>query len=218
MVQTKRELAYEHIKKKIMRGDFLPGQRIVTSQVAQEIGTSFIPVREALFKLQSENLVTITPHIGAVVALVTIEKVLRIIETLAVLEGYATRIARPTSDGIQKKLDKLQAEMVDYVAKERWDRFSQCNRDFHFTIYEACGSPPLIGSIRSLWSQLDSVLSATSFYLMPERARSSAEDHLEIIRMLRDTDVEPLDVELFAREHKMQTAHFLRQNYVPTQV
>lgn len=209
--QTKQEMAYRFLKQQIVSGHILPGQRIVTSQIAQEIGTSGMPVREALFKLQSEKLVEMTPHVGAVVALTTSEDIVSVLEPLAVLEAYATRMALPITSGIEKQLRSLDAKMKKALAEEQWDKFSFYNREFHFLIYSQCSNPSLVETIQGLWSRLDSYLSATSFYLIPQRAKGSLSDHEQIVQMLADPATEPLQLELFAREHKLNTAkHFSR--------
>ncbi|MEX2534596.1 MAG: GntR family transcriptional regulator [Trueperaceae bacterium] len=207
--QTKQEMAYNFLKQKIMSRQLLPGQRIVTSQIAQEIGTSGMPVREALFKLQSERLVEMTPHVGAVVSLTTPEDIVKVLEPLAVLEGYATRLALPVAPSIEKRLQAWDSKMKQALAAEQWDQFSHYNREFHFQIYGQCQNEALVESIRGLWTRLDSYLSTTSFYLIPQRARGSLSDHERIVQVLVDPESDPLELEMFARQHKLNTAkHF----------
>ncbi|MEX2540735.1 MAG: GntR family transcriptional regulator [Trueperaceae bacterium] len=206
--QTKQEMAYRFLKQKIVSRQILPGQRIVTSQIAQEIGTSGMPVREALFKLQSEKLVEMTPHVGAVVALTTSDDIVSVLEPLAVLEAYATRLALPIAPTVEKQLRNLDTKMKKALAEEHWDRFSLHNREFHFLIYAQCRNASLVETIQALWSRLDSYLSTTSFYLIPQRAQGSLSDHEQIVQMLANAATDPLEIELFAREHKLNTARY----------
>ena len=209
MMQTKQDYAYQVIKERITGGDLLPGQRIVVNRLAQDIGTSAIPVREALLRLESEGLVNLTPHIGAVVSLITGETIEKTLVSMAVLEGYATRLALPRAPEIMETLQKHDATMVKAIVDEDWDAFSSGNRSFHFSIYEVCDNDVLVNAIRSLWGQLDSYLSAAAFYLMPDRAQGSINEHHHIMELLRDPATDPLALELAAREHKIATARRL---------
>ena len=209
-MQTKQDYAYQVIKERIISGSLLPGQRIVVNRLAEEVGTSAIPVREALLRLESEGLVTLTPHIGAVVSLITGETIERTLEALAVLEGYATRLALPRGTEVMDDLRRHDAAMEAAFKSEKWDAFSDSNRHFHFAIYEVCENDVLVNAIGSLWGQLDSYLSAAAFYLMPDRASGSLKEHHEIMTLISDPKSDPLRLELAAREHKLNTAKRLQ--------
>lgn len=206
---TKQDLAYRHIRDRILDGTFLPGQRLLPNEIARAIGTSPVPVREALLRLRSERLVTITPHVGAVVALVTNREIGQTMSVVSVLEGYATRLAHASAAEIRPKLSAIQEEMRVACGREDWDRFSHLNRRFHEVIHAASGNPTLSAAIRSLWIQLDTFMSTTSFYLIPERARGSLAEHDEILGHFREaaTDLERL--ERLARDHGMKTVEML---------
>ncbi|WP_353625613.1 GntR family transcriptional regulator [Bacillus sp. JCM 19041] len=64
---SKRQLAYEMIRKRILDGSYAPGRRIVIDQMAKELGSSAIPVREAIHQLESEQLLDYVANVGAVV-------------------------------------------------------------------------------------------------------------------------------------------------------
>jgi DNA-binding GntR family transcriptional regulator len=209
-MQTKQGYAYQVLKERILQGELLPGERIVANRFAQEIGTSAIPVREALLRLEAERLVDITPHIGAVVTLITGRMVERTLETLAVMEGYATRLAAPCNQGVLDELARLNTAMVEAIGDEDWERFSSSNRAFHATIYAAADNEVLTDTIADLWNQLDSYLSAAAFYLMPDRAPGSVEEHAEIIALLSAPDADLTSLEILAREHKLDTSRRLQ--------
>lgn len=209
-MQTKQEYAYEAIKDGITTGELLPGQRIVVSRLAHEIGTSAIPVREALLRLEGEGLVTITPHVGAVVTLVTGQMIEMTLESLAVMEGYATRLAASQAASIIPELERHHVAMEEAAEQEKWDAFSRENRLFHFAVYAVVDNSVVTRTIGDLWSQLDSYLSASAFYLMPDRARGSIVEHARIIALLKDPEVNLDELEHVAREHKFNTANRLR--------
>ncbi len=211
-IETKQDYAYRVMKEKISSGVLLPGQRIVVNRVANDIGTSAIPVREALVRLESERLVTIRPHIGAIVALLTKSTVLETLENLAVLEGYATRLALPRAHEIRSELEAADADMLAAIDQEDWETFSARNRTFHFTIYGVCGNAVLVDTITSLWAQLDTYMSGDAFNLMPDRASGSIAEHEQIVRILGEADADPMQVELLARTHKLNTAQRLTES------
>lgn len=211
-MQTKQDHAYRELGRRIKSGEMLPGQRIVVSRLAQEIGTSAIPIREALLRLEADGLVESTPHVGAVVCHITGQMIERTLETLAVLEGYATRLAADRASEIEPHLLELNGAMRAAAEREQWGDFSTANRAFHFAIYGVVSNTVLTKAIEDLWSQLDTYLSAAAFYLMPDRALGSVEEHARIIEALARPDGDPDALEALARNHKFNTAKRLRPN------
>lgn len=209
-MQTKQDHAYRILKRRITQGSLLPGQRIVVNRMAQEIGTSAIPVREALLRLEAEGLVEITPHVGAVVTLVTGQKIEMTLETLAVMEGYATRLAADRAEEILPDLQRSQARMREAAERGDWEAFSTANRRFHFAMYGVVDNKVLTKTIEDLWTQLDSYLSASAFYLMPDRALGSVEEHDRILAELAASEADLDVLEGLARTHKFNTAKRLR--------
>jgi|SRR5690554_4557722 DNA-binding GntR family transcriptional regulator len=211
---TKKDLAYDFIKRRILEKRLLPGQRITASQVAEEIGTSVLPVREALLSLEAEKLVTITPYVGAVVAWVAPEEIAEVISVLAVLEGYATGEAAKRASEFIDDLSAINERLRAAMRQEMWGWFIELNRDFHFKVFEASGNGQLVENIRVFWSQLDTMLAATSFHLIPNRTEDDVAEHEELVKLLQARDPDPLEVELLARRHRMRTATYLRQQAV----
>ncbi|HET8984483.1 MAG TPA: GntR family transcriptional regulator [Trueperaceae bacterium] len=212
---TKKDLAYDFIKRRILEKRLLPGQRITASQIAEEIGTSVLPVREALLSLEAERLVTITPYVGAVVAWVSADEVYEVINMLAVLEGYATAQALPRARSLAKGLLAINARLRAAVQQEMWSWFIELNREFHFTIFEAADNGVLLENIRIFWSQLDTMLAATSFHLVPNRAQEDVDEHVELVALLSGDSPDPLAIELAARRHRLRTATYLHRQSQP---
>lgn len=206
---TKRQMAYHHIRHRIQERTLLPGQRVVAGDIAKELGISILPVREALFALESEGIVTITPHIGAVVTVLSFEDVAGIIEPLAVLEGYVTRRALPARAELVNQLKAANDEMELASSESRWDDFSNANRRFHRAIYDACDNRRLITTMHELSSQMDALLGGSVFVLIPERVEGSIAEHAKIVELLSDPDTEPDELERLARHHKLATQAYL---------
>src|SRR5690606_36157749 len=91
----------------------------------------------------------------------------------------------------------------------------ELNRDFHFKVFEASGNGQLVENIRVFWSQLDTMLAATSFHLIPNRTEDDVAEHEELVKLLQARDPDPLEVELLARRHRLRTATYLRNKPWP---
>lgn len=207
MIQSKKDRALEHIKTQIVTGGYRPGQRIVLAAVAQEIGVSTLPVREALMTLAHEGMVTLKPHAGAVVAPVDLPRILEAIKTLAVLEGYATADARRHGNVAQlaDTLTRHTDAMVAHRERRAWDAFAAANRSFHHAIYARSDNETLKRTIDRLWDTLDVLLGASTFSFMPQRTEGSIREHRQLIDMLVDPTVDDDRIEAFARRHKLDT-------------
>ncbi|MGM7700798.1 GntR family transcriptional regulator [Pseudalkalibacillus sp. Hm43] len=201
---SKQQFAYKLLRARILDGTYGPGYRIVIDQIAREIETSAIPVREALRQLESDGLIQFKPYSGAVVTPINENEYLETLSVLAVIEGYATSISGqhfpkeriPELKGINEQMRRALDEL-DFIS------FGKHNRAFHALTYEYCDNHYLVENIRSTWKRLDSIRRSGSTF-MPVRAKESIEEHEEIIRLL-DATAEPHVIESFVREHKMNT-------------
>jgi DNA-binding GntR family transcriptional regulator len=208
---TKKDLAYDYLKRRIQDRSYLPGHRVTASEVAAAIGTSVLPVREALLMLEAERLVTMTPYVGAVVAWVSPRDVLSIVQVLSILEGYATRLAHPRSADFIDQLTDLNERLLVAVRSEMWEWFIELNRTFHFTIFDHAQNVPLRDAIRVSWGQLDTLFAASAFHMHPSRTAGDLADHEELIRMLAAPETDALALELAARRHRGRTATYLEE-------
>src|SRR5215813_15457812 len=91
--RTKQQFVYRTLRDAIIRCELVPGERLVIDDLAQRLGVSIIPVREALRLLQSEGLVVNVPHVGATVAPISHDSILEVFTVLEGLELVATRAA-----------------------------------------------------------------------------------------------------------------------------
>ncbi len=87
-----RELVYEELRNAIMNGDMKPGTRMMEIELADSMGVSRTPIREAIRKLEKEGLVTIEPRKGAYVSTITMQNIIDIIQVRGTLEGLAAEI------------------------------------------------------------------------------------------------------------------------------
>ncbi len=128
----------ELIREEIVRGDYKPGERLRLEDIAAQYEVSTMPVREALRDLETEGLVELFPHRGAVVTELSPDELADIYDIRAYLEEKATLAAVPNlTEEILEKMASLIKEMdesMDDVCKE-----VALNHEFHFALYEASG-------------------------------------------------------------------------------
>lgn len=150
--KTISAMAQERIRAAILEGILPPGSRIDQNQLAKDLNTSLVPVREALKKLEAEGFVQIIPRRGAFVANTSLEDMEDLYFARGILEGQAGyHAAARLKDGDLKKLDSLFYKMGEALDKHDYDTFTRLNRQFHFIIYDSAGSTYLSNMISGLW-------------------------------------------------------------------
>jgi DNA-binding GntR family transcriptional regulator len=207
---TKVERVYQTTRERILTGAYSPGFRLVIDSLAEELGVSALPVREAIRRLEAEGLVVFRPNAGAQVAPADPAQFEERMRVLAVLEGYATALASVEMDeaGIER-LEEINARMMKCMEQLDTLGFSAVNREFHVAIYDYCRSPYLVELLKDTERRLDAIR-RTVFTQIPYRSRTSVEEHRELIELLRSGA--PFDeVEAAARRHKLQTVWAFRR-------
>jgi DNA-binding GntR family transcriptional regulator len=144
------ERVSEGIRRLILSGEFKPGSRIGQEDLAARFGTSRIPVREALRRLESDGLVMLVPNSGARVAKLDLRECVEVykmrerIEPLAIAES----VARITDDQIAK-LERL-VERIKLC--ESAEEFLKLDRQFHLACYQAAGMHRLLATVERFWN------------------------------------------------------------------
>lgn len=201
---SKSELAYAAIKDQILQGLYSPGYRLVLSKIADDLGVSVVPVREAIRRLEAERLVKFERNVGATVAGIDPTQYLYTMQTLSILEGAATALSAPLIGAADiARAREVNAEMRSCL--EHFDpiRFTQLNKDFHSVLYEHCPNPHILGLVHQGWNQLGSLRSST-FRFVPGRAHESVAEHEALLRLI-ETGADAEDIEKAARLHRSAT-------------
>ncbi|WP_406600314.1 GntR family transcriptional regulator [Metabacillus sediminilitoris] len=201
---NKRQYAYEVIRSRIIDGVYVPGQRIIIDQIAKEVGSSPIPVREAIHQLESEQLIEYKPNVGAVVHGINDDLYKETLHVLALLEGYATALSSKfiTYEGIEK-LKQYNQEMKDSLTNFELDKIGRLNRKFHNLIYSFCPNKLLLTNIQQMLDRLDTVRKS-EFTFYPKRTPQSILEHEQIIESLCE-EHDFRKIEELARQHKLNT-------------
>ena len=132
---TKEEYVYTVLREEILNCQRPPGQKLVMDRLSEELGTSPIPIRGALQRLQAEGLVVITPHTGAAVSPVSPDTIAEIFTLSAALESIVMRllIAKITPPDLER-LRAIVAEMDGALAAEDRPAWATLDFDFHTTL------------------------------------------------------------------------------------
>ncbi len=183
--------AYEAIRTAILDGDYGAGDRLPEEDLAELVGVSRTPVREALRRLAAEGIVEFQPNRGAFVAELSTREVREVFDLRAVLEGFAARLAaRDVTPGDLDKLRALADEMEQLAASEaadRLDRIAELNTQFHAHVVQVADNR-LLGSLVAGLVQVPTVHRTFHQYDDEGLARSMAH-HRELIAALAAGDV-----------------------------
>jgi DNA-binding GntR family transcriptional regulator len=199
-----QEIAYESIREAILTGRYAPGQRLLPDDLARELGTSRMPVREALQRLEVAGLVSITPHRGAVVNELSKQDIVEIYHIRAVLEGLAARLAAPhLGPGEYDRLNALIKEMASAAsAGPDLEQVLRANRDFHEIIWQGAHAPRLLELLRNL--SIASQRFRNVSLSLPGRLSQIIAEHRRLAQALAAGDAAA--AERFANEHHENTA------------
>jgi DNA-binding GntR family transcriptional regulator len=209
-VSVARTVLREQIKdvllERILRGELQPGERLVETRLARELGTSQAPVREALRDLQLLRLVDSEPFRGARVRAVDDEQLLPVFPVRMALEELAAREAARRADGdivlLEREVDGMR------TAAHAGDWRAQISHDvaFHRTVVELADNEPLLQS----WLVLGvDVSTAFATYWTYFEQADLAEFHVPILEAIRAGDVARAGSE--ARKHVRRTERVVRR-------
>jgi DNA-binding GntR family transcriptional regulator len=159
---TASNLVYRELKHAIRAAHFQPGEVVSLRGLAQELGVSETPVRDALKRLQEINAIEVLPNRTFRFPIVTIEKLSEILAVRLVLEGTATELAAASmSSETIEALDGLRKEEIEAGEQRNVVRVMDLNARFHEELYEAAGNETLATLIEQLWLRMAPTFRAT---------------------------------------------------------
>jgi len=186
---TKSEYAYQELRRRILEDELAPGERLLPRPLADELGLSVMPVRDALRMLEGDGLVTLESHRGATVTDISRAAVLETISARMWLEVLAVREAAARhTDASMRAVEKAIAATRAAAEKGDGAAFTRANRDLHEAI-EGPASETLRELIRELWERLWQVRRRVALYTtVPERIPEAQAEHEAIVAGLRERD------------------------------
>lgn len=188
----------------IASGALPPGARLTETDLAQRLGVSRTPVREAIRRLEAEGLVVHLPRIGATIRQLDYAEIMELYEMRTVLESTAAHMAaRAASDVEIGELQSINADMA--AALTDGPRLYDLNRRFHLTLMDAAKNRFLTGAMRGIQKTL-LILGPTTLG-ESERAEAAVREHDRILAALRARDATAAAAAM--RDH-LEQAHRLR--------
>lgn len=154
--QTVASMTLEALRERILRGDFPDGEPLRQDALADELGVSRIPVREALRQLEAEGLVTFNPHRGAVVSTLSLEEIHELFELRADIECDLLRraIPRMSAEHLDRAVEVLD-EFDEALAAEEATRWGPLNWQFHAALYAPANRTLTMGVLQKLHQHSD---------------------------------------------------------------
>lgn len=154
--ETNANRAYQHLRQKLVSGDFEPGTRLLYGPIGKEIGVSATPVREAAGQLAKEGFVDLVPQIGAVVRSIDLSELKELYEVRQLIEPHtaglaAVRATPEQLDAIQTHLammrdltDRQRSAKSEVAGKRLTTRFNQADHAFHIAVIEGSNNRALV--------------------------------------------------------------------------
>lgn len=184
-----RDIVFETLRTAILDGKLKPGERVMEVQLAEKLGVSRTPVREAIRKLELEGLLVMLPRKGAYVADVSIKDVLNVLEVRASLEGLAASLAaeRITEEEIES-LRKSADEFEEMNRLNDRDGMVQKDTEFHSVLLNASRNNKLLSIVEGLsdYVQRFRVIYFTEY----SDAKNIMDEHRAILNAISERDGE----------------------------
>lgn len=183
--KTVHDQIYQHLRTAIMSGRFPPGMPLSNRQLASAMGTSVMPVREALRRLVAEGAIAVLPNRTFAIPQISPERLQDLRNVRTTLEGFAAaEAARRISRKQIERLEEINSRMK-VEADQNPEAYFALNKEFHFTLYQAAESLVAMPLIQSLWVQYGPFL-----HLIFREGRSTVtlDRHDSALRALRAGD------------------------------
>jgi DNA-binding GntR family transcriptional regulator len=184
------DAAYVQIRRRILDIDWPPGHRALEQEVAQALGMSRTPVREALIRLQNEGLVEVIPRHGMRVLPVSPTDMREIYQILTALECMAAELLasrKPTDKDLKPLVDATKA-MDKALKAEDLDAWAAADERFHAHLVDLAGNRQLQATVLNYWDRAHRARMFT-LRLRPKPVNSTKE-HMQMVERLRAGDAE----------------------------
>ncbi|MBE6093016.1 MAG: GntR family transcriptional regulator [Selenomonas ruminantium] len=185
--QPLREVVCESLREAIRSGVLKPGERIMEIQLAEELGVSRTPVREAIRKLELEGYVVMMPRRGTYVASMSIRDINEIFEIRTALESLSNGLAADhITDDELEHLQRLLVIIGGYIKEGNIEKIVETDIEFHDLLYHAARNERLVGIISNLRDQLTRFRTLSMSY--PGRLEETLEEHRLIVDAIASGD------------------------------
>ena len=184
------EQVYETIRASLMDGRYEPGERLTIASLAEQLGVSITPVREAIFRLVTERALEMRAATSIHVRRLTADELREIQLIRHLLEGEAAaQAARNITPDALRDLERLQVDFTTAAANNPLQA-SQINREFHFRLAEAAGLPLLCAAVETMWAQMGPLIHLYHLNTPTRVLASEDHGHYQVLRALAARDPE----------------------------
>lgn len=206
-----RDVVFENLRMAILEGNLKAGQRLMEVQLAEQLGVSRTPIREAIRKLELEGLVVMLPRKGAYVANMSFKDLIDVLEIRASLEGLAASLAaeRRRDEDIGD-LERVAKEFETSVRETDIDNVLKKDIEFHEKIFSMANNKKLYQLITSLWEQVHRF--RVTYVSNYEASLSLVDEHNRILEAIKKGDCEL--AKKYATEHIEIAEQFFMENTV----
>ncbi|RYM00270.1 GntR family transcriptional regulator [Sporolactobacillus sp. THM7-7] len=206
-----REHAYRHLKELILEGYFKPGDRLKERDLADKLKISRTPIREALFRLESQGFVKTVPRRGVIVSNISEEEVIEVFTILSSLEVLAVKLAAERIEPDMKTNLENQISELDALINGAEQDFENKNIETNLLIYRTAKSPRLYTILSGLIDYIQ--MSAHMGYETPGRKKESLKEHMEILKAIKNQEVELAEylTKIHIANSKKAYVHFMKK-------
>lgn len=182
-----RDVVFNTLRRAILKGDLKPGERLMEIALAEKLGVSRTPIREAIRKLELEGLVVMAPRKGAKVASITERDLNDVLEVRKGLEELAMRLAceRITPEELDE-LEQIEQKFLRLIESGNLTELAEVDVEFHDKIYNCTNNKRLVQILSNLREQM---YRYRMEYLKDSAVRRTlAKEHRAICDALRSRD------------------------------
>lgn len=188
---TAQEAVLSEVRRLLVTGELTPGAPLRQEALAERLGVSRVPLREALKVLEGEGHVVYLPRRGYVVAELSVDDLVEVYRMRELLEAEAIRVAVPRLTAAD--LVALASAADDVVESGRragsdLASLTAANRRFHFLLFDAARMPRLSRTLRQLWDATDVYRSV--YFAAPANRARVAHEHADLLTALGDRDAD----------------------------
>jgi len=158
---TLGERVYSELRQLLMAGKLVPGEKLSLRSVAEALGVSMMPVREAVARLVAEGALVVLPNRAVSVPAMTQGKLRELMRIRIEIEGFAAQEAASvcTATALRRIIELDDAFRAAVLAKSAdVEEALRINKEFHFAVYESTKLPILVSIIESLWLKVGPVI------------------------------------------------------------
>jgi DNA-binding GntR family transcriptional regulator len=184
-----RERVYLYIKDLILDGEFKTGDRLVERELAERLNISRTPIREALFRLESQGFVKTVPRKGVIVADISDKEIIEVFTILSSLEVLAVKLAvQKLDDETKSKFISCMKKVEESLQNKNEVDFSDLHSELNYLLYSSAKNTKLYEILSGLSDYIRAF--AKKGYKKPGRAEQSMEEHFKIMEAVINQESE----------------------------